>query len=102
MKKLYDLSGEILISSAQTDMAYKFFLDLESKTRNHYHGFPHANASVRAKSPAQILRNMSKQLRKEIYKNHLLSSKAVFSLVFLILYVEFSFLDTITIYRYNR
>ena len=25
MKKLYDLSDEILISSAQTDMAYKFF-----------------------------------------------------------------------------
>ena len=29
LKKLYDLSDETLISSAQTDMAYKFFLDLE-------------------------------------------------------------------------
>ncbi len=31
--------------------------------------FTHTNASVRAKSPTQILRDMSKQLRKEIYKN---------------------------------
>jgi hypothetical protein len=29
----------------------------------------HTNASVCAKSPTQILRDMSKQLRKEIYKN---------------------------------
>ena len=29
LKKLYDLSDEALISSAQTDMAYKFFLDLD-------------------------------------------------------------------------
>lgn len=29
----------------------------------------HTNASVRAKSPTQILRDMSRQLRKEIYKN---------------------------------
>lgn len=29
----------------------------------------HTTASVRAKSPTQILRDMSKQLRKEIYKN---------------------------------
>ena len=29
----------------------------------------HTNASVRAKSPTQILRDISKQLRKEIYKN---------------------------------
>lgn len=29
----------------------------------------HTNASVRAKSPTQILRDLSKQLRKEIYKN---------------------------------
>ena len=29
----------------------------------------HTNASVRAKSPTQILRDMSKQLRKEIYKS---------------------------------
>ena len=29
----------------------------------------HTNASVRAKSPTQILRDLSKQLRREIYKN---------------------------------
>ena len=33
LKKLYDLSDEALISSAQTDMAYKFFLDLEKKKK---------------------------------------------------------------------
>ena len=30
--------------------------------------FTHTNAAVRAKSPTQILRDLSKQLRKEIYK----------------------------------
>lgn len=109
LKKLYDLSDETLISSAQTDMAYKFFLDLEPeakmidpslltkfrKTRitedileemlketiqqaldkgliksgTIIVDSTHTNASVRAKSPTQILRDMSKQLRKEIYKN---------------------------------
>ena len=29
LKKVYDLSDERLIGSAQTDMAYKYFLDLE-------------------------------------------------------------------------
>lgn len=109
LKKLYDLSDEILISSAQTDMAYKYFLDLEPeakmidpslltkfrKTRitedileemlketiqqaldkkliksgTIIVDSTHTNASVRAKSPTQILRDMSKQLRKEIYKS---------------------------------
>ena len=109
LKKLYDLSDEALISSAQTDMAYKFFLDLDPeakmidpslltkfrKTRitedileemlkeTIQQAFDkgliksgtiivdstHTTASVRAKSPTQILRDMSKQLRKEIYKN---------------------------------
>ena len=109
LKKLYDLSDEILISSAQTDMAYKYFLDLEPeakmidpslltkfrKTRitedileemlketiqqaldkgliksgTIIVDSTHTNAAVRAKSPTQILRDMSKQLRKEIYKN---------------------------------
>lgn len=109
LKKLYDLSDETLISSAQTDMAYKFFLDLEPeakmidpslltkfrKTRitedileemlketiqqaldkgliksgTIIVDSTHTNASVRAKSPTQILRDVSKQLRKEIYKN---------------------------------
>lgn len=109
LKKLYDLSDETLVSSAQTDMAYKFFLDLEPeakmidpslltkfrKTRitedileemlketiqqaldkgliksgTIIVDSTHTNASVRPKSPTQILREMSKQLRKEIYKN---------------------------------
>ena len=108
LKKLYDLSDEALISSAQTDMAYKFFLDLEPeakmidpslltkfrKTRitedileemlketiqqaldknliksgTIIVDSTHTIASVRAKSPTQILRDMSKQLRKEVYK----------------------------------
>lgn len=29
LKKLYDLSDERLIGSAQTDMAYKYFLDID-------------------------------------------------------------------------
>ena len=33
LKKLYDLSDEALISSAQTDMAYKFFLNLEPESK---------------------------------------------------------------------
>ncbi len=33
MKKLYDLSDERLISSAQTDMAYKYFLELSPEDR---------------------------------------------------------------------
>ena len=33
LKKLYDLSDEALISSAQTDMAYKFFLNLEPEAK---------------------------------------------------------------------
>lgn len=109
LKKLYDLSDEALISNAQTDMAYKYFLDLEPeakmidpslltkfrKTRitedileemlketiqqaldkgliksgTIIVDSTHTNAAVRAKSPTQILREMSKQLRKEIYKS---------------------------------
>ena len=109
LKKLYDLSDETLISSAQTDMAFKFFLELEPeakmidpslltkfrKTRitedileeilketiqqaldkgliksgTIIVDSTHTTASVRVKSPTQILRDMSKQLRKEIYKN---------------------------------
>lgn len=109
LKKLYDLSDERLISSAQTDMAFKYFLDLEPespmvdpslltkfrKTRitkdileemlketiqqvldkgliksgTILVDSTHTNAAVRAKSPTQILRDLGKQLRKEIYKN---------------------------------
>lgn len=109
LKKLYDLSDERLVSSAQTDMAYKYFLDLDPespvidpslltkfrKTRITEDileemlketiqqaldkgliksgaiivDSTHTNAAVRAKSPTQILRDLTKQLRKEIYKN---------------------------------
>ncbi len=109
LKKLYDLSDERLVSSAQTDMAFKYFLDLEPeapmidpslltkfrKTRitedileemlketiqqaldkgliksgTILVDSTHTAAAVRAKSPTQILRDLSKQLRKEIYKN---------------------------------
>ena len=109
LKKLYDLSDETLINSAQTDMAYKYFLDLEPEAKMINPSLltkfrktritedileemlketiqqaldkgliksgtiivdsTHTNASVRAKSPTQILRDMSKQLRKEIYIN---------------------------------
>lgn len=33
LKKLYNLSDKILISSAQTDIAYKYFLDLEPESK---------------------------------------------------------------------
>ncbi len=109
LKKLYDLSDERLVSSAQTDMAFKYFLDLEPeapmidpslltkfrKTRitedileemlketmqqaldkgliksgTILVDSTHTIAAVRAKSPTQILRDLSRQLRKEIYKN---------------------------------
>lgn len=107
LKKLYDLSDEALISSAQTDMAYKFSLiwnqskmidpSLLTKFRETritedileemlketiqqaldkkliksgtiIVDSTHTIASVRAKSPTQILRDMSKQLWKEVYK----------------------------------
>lgn len=109
LKKLYDLSDEQLIGRAQTDMSFKYFLDLDPespmidpslltkfrKTRitedileemlketiqqalnkgliksgTIIVDSTHTNASVCAKSPTQILRELSKQLRKEIYKN---------------------------------
>lgn len=109
LKKLYDLSDERLINSAQTDMAYKYFLDLDPESKMINPSLltkfrktritedileemlketiqqaldkgiiksgtiivdaTHSNASVRAKSPTQILRDLSKQLRKEIYKH---------------------------------
>ena len=109
LKKLYDLSDERLIASAQTDMAYKYFLGLEPedsiadpslltkfrKTRitedileemlketirqaiekkiiksgTIIVDSTHTEAAVRPKSVTQVLRDLSKQLRKEIYKN---------------------------------
>jgi len=108
LKKLYDLSDERLIGSAQTDMAYKYFLDLAPedemidpslltkfrKTRITEDileemlreiirqaiekglikstaiivDSTHSNASVRPKTVTQVLRELSKQLRREIYR----------------------------------
>ncbi len=106
LKKLYDLSDERLISSAQTDMAYKYFLGLSPeakmidaslltkfrKTRitediledmlketiqqaiskglvrsgTIIVDATHTEAAVRAKTVTQVLRDLSRQLRKEI------------------------------------
>lgn len=108
LKKLYDLSDERLISSAQTDMAYKYFLGLSPedkmidpslltkfrKTRitedileellketirqaiekglvksgTIIVDATHVEAAVRAKSVPQVLRELTKGLRKGIYK----------------------------------
>lgn len=109
LKKLYDLSDERLISSAQTDMAYKYFLGLSPedrmidsslltkfrktritedvledmlketigqaiqkglvKTGTIIVDATHTEAAVRAKSVTQVLRDLSRTLRKEIYKH---------------------------------
>jgi len=109
LKKLYDLSDERLISSAQTDMAYKYFLGLSPedkmidsslltkfrKTRitediledmlketiqqaiqkglvksgTIIVDATHTEAAVRAKSVTQVLRDLTRTLRKEIYRN---------------------------------
>lgn len=108
LKKVYDLSDERLISSAQTDMAYKCFLDLDPeaemidsslltkfrKTRITEDileemlretirqaikkglikstaiivDSTHTNANARPKTVTQVLRDLSKQLRREIYR----------------------------------
>jgi transposase len=108
LKKVYDLSDERLINSAQTDMAYKYFLGLEPedemidpslltkfrKTRITEDileemlretiqqaiekglikstaiivDSTHTNASVRARTVTQVLRGLSKQLRREVYR----------------------------------
>ena len=112
LKKLYDLSDERVISSSQTDMAYKYFLGLAPedkiidpclltkfrKTRitedileellketiqqaiskglvksgTIIVDATHVEAAVNAKSPTQVLRELSKQFRKEIYKHEFL------------------------------
>lgn len=109
LKKLYDLSDERLIASAQTDMAYKYFLGLEPeaglvdaslltkfrKTRitediledmlketirqaiekglvksgTIIVDSTHSDAAVRPKTVTQVLRELTKRLRREIYKN---------------------------------
>lgn len=108
LKKLNDLSDERLISQATTDMAVKYFLDLDPedpvvnpslmtkfrKTRITEDiledmlketirqaiekglikstaiivDSTHTNAAVRPKTVTQVLRDLSKQLRKEIYR----------------------------------
>lgn len=108
LKKVYDLSDERLISSAQTDMAYKYFLDLDPeaemidsslltkfrktritediledmlretirqaiqkgivKTTAIIVDSTHTKAAVRPKTVTQVLRELSKQLRREIYR----------------------------------
>ena len=109
LKKLYDLSDKRLISSAQTDMAYKYFLGLSPedemidpslltkfrKTRiteaileellketirqaiekglvksgTIIVDATHVEAAVRAKSVPQVLRELTKGMRKEIQGN---------------------------------
>jgi transposase len=108
LKKIYDLSDERLISSAQTDMAYKYFLDLDPesemidpslltkfrKTRITEDileemlretirkaiekglikstaiivDSTHTTANARAKTVTQVLRDLSKQLCRGIYR----------------------------------
>jgi len=108
LKKVYDLSDERLITSAQTDMAYKYFLDLDPeaemidpslltkfrKTRITEDileemlretirqaiekglikstaiivDSTHTSANARPKTVTQVLRELSKQLRREIYR----------------------------------
>ena len=108
LKKIYDLSDERVISSAQTDMAYKYFLGLSPeekmvdpslltkfrKTRitedileellketiqqaikkglvksgTIIVDATHVEAAVQAKSVPQVLRELTKSMRKEIYK----------------------------------
>ena len=109
LKKAYDLSDERLISSAQTDMAYKYFLGLDPedemidpslmtkfrktritediledmlretirqaiekgiiKSNTIIVDSTHTYANAKFKRPNQILRELCKELRKEIYKS---------------------------------
>jgi transposase len=111
LKKIYDLSDERLIGSAGTDMAYKYFPDLDPeaemiepslltkfrKTRitedileemlretirqaiekgliksgTIIVDSTHTNANARPKTVTQVLRDLSKQLRREIYREML-------------------------------
>jgi len=108
LKKIYDLSDVRLINSAQTDMAYKYFLNLDPesemidpslltkfrKTRITEDileemlretirqaidkgiikstaiivDSTHTIANAKAKPVTQVLRDLSKQLRREIYR----------------------------------
>lgn len=108
LKKLYDVSDERLIGNAQTDMAYKYFLDLDPedemidpslftkfrktritedileemlrgtirqaiekgliKSTTIIVDSTHTNAAVRPRAVTQVLRELSKRLRREIYR----------------------------------
>lgn len=107
LKKLYDLSDERLIGSAQTDMSYKYFLNLDPETEMIDPSLltkfrktritedileemlretirqaiekglikstaiivdsTHTTANARSKTATQVLRDLSKQLRRGIY-----------------------------------
>jgi len=117
LKKMYDLSDTRLISQAQTDMAVKYFLDLdpeapmidpslmtkfrklritedilEEMLRETIHqaiqrgiiksntiivDATHTVANARRVTPTQVLRELSKQLRREIYQ-HMTDLSTVF------------------------
>jgi transposase len=109
LKKLYDLSDVRLVSQAQTDMAVKYFLELEPeagmidpslmtkfrklritedileemlretvrqaiekgiiKSSAILVDATHSAANAKQVMPTQVLRELSRQLRREIYKN---------------------------------
>jgi transposase len=111
LKKLYDLSDVRLISQAQTDMAYKYFLNLDPedemvdpspmtkfrktritedileemlketirqaiekgiiKSNTIIVDSTHTNANVRAKTVTQVLRELSRELRKEFTRRYM-------------------------------
>lgn len=76
LKKLYDLSDETLISSAQTDMAYKFFLDLEPEAKmvdpsllTKFRKTRITEDILEEMLKETIQQALDKWLRKEIYKS---------------------------------
>ncbi len=76
LKKLYDLSDETLISSAQTDMAYKFFLDLEPEAKmvdpsllTKFRKTRITEDILEEMLKETIQQALDKRLRKEIYKS---------------------------------
>jgi len=109
LKKIYDLSDVRVVSQAQTDMAVKYFLDLDPeapmidpslmtkfrklritedileemlretvrqaiakgiiKSNSIIVDSTHSAANVKALRPTQILRQLSRKLRREIYEN---------------------------------
>ena len=108
LKKLYDLSDEVLIDNVSVNMAYKYFLDMNPeessvdpslltkfrkmritdeiledmlqetvkqairkgliKSRAILIDATHIKSKARAESPTQVLRELTKSLRKEMYR----------------------------------